>query len=198
MSVSRLAGQFKAGPLFDAISAIRDLGQILPVKLLIVGGGPARHVLEGLASQVNALLGRAAILFVGPMLDPRQAYAAADIVIGMGGSALRGLAFSKPVVVVGQDRYSKLFSPQSANLFYDTGMYGRAVSLEVNCGLKDELFKIMVDKELRRSLGNFGRDYVIKNHSLLNITKTLHGILSRSKVIENHDPSEIVRDTHQN
>ena len=113
VSVSRLAGEFKAGPLNDAIATVRRLGSQMPIKLLIVGDGPARALLQNEANSVNEELGRAAIVLVGPMLDPRPAYAAADVVVGMGGSALRALAFGKPLIVVGKERFARLFSPRA-------------------------------------------------------------------------------------
>jgi len=46
------------------------------------------------AALANANLDAKPSLLAGEMADPRSAYAAADIVIGMGGSALRGLALA--------------------------------------------------------------------------------------------------------
>ena len=48
----------------------------------------------------------------GEMLDPRPAYAAADVVLGMGGSALRGMAFGKPLVVQGVRRLLEAAHPR--------------------------------------------------------------------------------------
>ena len=39
--------------------------------------------------------GRTVISFAGMLVDPRAAYSAADIVVGMGSSALRAMAFAK-------------------------------------------------------------------------------------------------------
>ena len=49
--------------------------------------------------------GRQVVLLTGEIADPRPAYAAADVVVGQGGSALRGMAFGKPLVVVGEGRF---------------------------------------------------------------------------------------------
>ena len=87
--------------VLQAIDAVSELAPQLPIKLLIVGGGDGISAVEKRAAMVNARLGRQVVYPVGPMLDPRAAYEAADIVLGMGGSVLRGMAFSKPVVVQG-------------------------------------------------------------------------------------------------
>ena len=93
--VSRLAHTMKAESLHLAIDAVKALGRDSPIRLLIVGDGPARSELEERAASVNETLHRDTILLPGAWLDPRPAYEAADIVIGMGSSALRGMAYGK-------------------------------------------------------------------------------------------------------
>ncbi len=64
------------------------------------------------------------MVLTGAMVDPRPAYAAADVVVGMGGSALRGMAFGKAVIVVGERNFAEIFDPDTAERFYDRGIYG--------------------------------------------------------------------------
>ena len=73
---------------------------------------------------MNAAVGRAIIGLTGQIDDPRPAYAAADVVVGQGGSALRGMAFGKPVVVVGEDGFSELLTSDSSPIFLQQGWYG--------------------------------------------------------------------------
>ena len=54
--------------------------------------------------------GRQVVLLTGEIADPRSAYAAADVVVGQGGSALRGMAFGKPLIVVGEEGFSELLT----------------------------------------------------------------------------------------
>jgi glycosyltransferase involved in cell wall biosynthesis len=196
VSVSRLAGEFKAGPLNDAMATVRRLGRQLPIKLLIVGDGMARALLQNAADSVNAELRRAAIVLVGPMIDPRPAYAAADVVVGMGGSALRALAFGKPLIVVGKEGFARLFSPGSANWFHDSGMYGSAKDSVDGEGLSESLARLASSESLRTTLGMFGRDFVVKNHSLENIGAHLSNLLT-SAIEENSalplDPIDTIR-----
>lgn len=81
------------------------------VRLVIVGAGPSLEKLRARAAGANAALGRQAVLVPGQLADPRPAYQAADVVLGMGGSALRGLAFGKPVVVHGAAGYTAVHEP---------------------------------------------------------------------------------------
>ncbi|MGD9862004.1 MAG: glycosyltransferase [Pseudodonghicola sp.] len=166
VSVSRLAEFMKSESLQRAIEVMRCLGAALPLKLVIVGDGAARPRLEALAAAVNAELGRTAITFAGALADPRPAYAAADIVLGMGGSALRGLAFAKPLIVVGEKGFAHVFSPQSADRFRQTGIYGRGGGSPGNRSLAAALRALARDPALRQDLGAFGRHYVIDTHGL--------------------------------
>jgi glycosyltransferase involved in cell wall biosynthesis len=166
VSVSRLAEYMKAESLVQAIAAMDHLAGELPLKLVIVGSGEGRPRLEAQAYQVNERLGRKAIVFTGALSDPRPAYAAADIVMGMGGSALRGLAFAKPVVVVGTDGFARTFSPQLIDLFQRTGMYGYGDGAGRNSALQDALRTLAMNPRQRQDLGEFGRSFVVSHHGL--------------------------------
>src|SRR5207247_235462 len=124
VTVSRLAEWMKGESLGRTIDVVRTLGHHLPLRLLLVGDGSLRPKLQQLADAANAELGRAAVILTGALLDPRPAYAAADLVVGMGGSALRAMAFGKPVVIVGEHGFSAALNPQTAESFYYKGIYG--------------------------------------------------------------------------
>ena len=86
----------------NAIDAVSALPAELRVRLVIVGDGPARAELDALAASANARCGRTVATLVGAADDPRPWYAAADVVLGMGSSALRAMAYAKPLVVQGE------------------------------------------------------------------------------------------------
>ena len=124
--VCRLARELK---LEGLLTACRVVGQLAAegtdIRLAIVGDGPARLVVEEEAAKANALgTNPPAIHLVGEMVDPRPAYAAADIMLGMGGSALRGMAFGKPLIVQGEAGFWKLCDEESAPSFLAGGWYG--------------------------------------------------------------------------
>src|SRR5207237_10898328 len=76
------------------------------LDLVIVGTGDAEDVVRRKAEAANRRLGRPAVVLVGPMNDPRPAYAAADLVLGQGGSAIRAMSFTKPLIVIGEKGFS--------------------------------------------------------------------------------------------
>src|SRR5581483_4155704 len=124
--VSRLARAMKAEGIHQAIDAVALLPEHLAAELVIVGDGDAEDDLRHAAAAAEARAGRALVRFAGPMLDPRAAYKAADIVVGMGTSAARALAFGRPVVVVGEGGFCRTFAPGTAAQLIGAGFYGTA------------------------------------------------------------------------
>ena len=79
------------------------------------------------------------------MLDPRPAYAAADIVIGMGGSSLRGMAFGKPTIVVGIGSSRRFFSRDERPLLH-YGLYGEVPLHSENDALVEQIRRLAGDE----------------------------------------------------
>jgi L-malate glycosyltransferase len=171
--VSRLAVDLKLDALVRAIDAVAELAERLPVRLIVVGTGDAAVELEARAGKANARLRRPVIQLQGPMLDPRPAYAAADIVLGMGSSALRGLAFGKAVVVQGEEGFSAVFEPATCEQFYGQGFYGLGDGQPGPRALQRQIERLATDRQLRARLGAFGRDVVVERYSLRSASRSL-------------------------
>jgi glycosyltransferase involved in cell wall biosynthesis len=166
VTVSRLAIDLKLDALVQAIDAAGVLAGRLPVRLALVGDGPAAAALEERAAEVNRRHGREVVSFLGAMADPRPAYAAADVVVGMGSSALRALSIGRPVVVQGEGGFSKPFGPETLPYFLRHGFWGLdqpGWSVEQLAG---ELEALLADAGRRAELGAFGRRTVEERFSL--------------------------------
>ncbi|WP_424627918.1 glycosyltransferase [Bradyrhizobium sp. SYSU BS000235] len=166
--VSRLASALKLEGLLTACDAVGELARSQRVRLVIVGGGPMHDQVAAQAAAANATAGRQAVLLAGEMADPRTAYAAADIVIGMGGSALRALAFGKPLIVIGEDGFSEILTPASVSRFLKQGWYGTGPgSLGAGApALGMALQQLTNSADLRRDLSASARQLVIDRFSL--------------------------------
>src|SRR5258708_27753501 len=81
VTVSRLAHWMKSESLLRTIDAVRTLGRDVALRFVIVGDGAAQAKLQQRADEVNAELRRSVVILAGALLDPRPAYAAADIVV---------------------------------------------------------------------------------------------------------------------
>jgi glycosyltransferase involved in cell wall biosynthesis len=174
--VSRLAKTLKGESLARSIDAVRALGNDRPVKLVIVGDGDARSELERCAARVNAILGREAVRFLGAMLDPRPAYAAADIVIGMGGSSLRALAFGKPVIVVGEQGFSRPFNQATAAEFLYRGMYGVGSADTPGDPLAGQISELIDRRPEWPALGRDAREFVVRHFDLEHVGSQFHAL----------------------
>jgi glycosyltransferase involved in cell wall biosynthesis len=169
--VSRLAPELKLESLLAACDAAGELASSgTSLQLVLVGDGQARPLVEAAAEAANARAGTRIVTLTGLMKDPRPAYAAADIVLGMGTSALRGMAFAKPVVVQGEHGFCELLTPQSARQFLHQGWFGLGPPehgrSEAAARLTTILRDLAGDSERRLSLGRFARTVVTSRHSL--------------------------------
>lgn len=167
--ICRLVPELKLEGLLAACEAVGDLAVAgHRVRLVIVGDGRSRDAVADRASRLNAAAGRQVILLTGEIKDPRPAYAAADITVGQGGSALRGMAFGKPLVVVGERGFSELLTPDTAPLFLQQGWYGLGPGSSGSGvpALRLALERLIRSSELRQALGTFARRLVVDRFSL--------------------------------
>ncbi len=160
--VSRLARSMKLESVLDAVAAVEGLA--CPATLVVVGDGDGRPAVEDRGRVANRRLGRRAVVVTGPMVDPRPAYAAADIVLGMGGSALRAMAFARPVVVVGEGGFARVLDEESAGSFLWSGFYG--VGGGGSQGLVAEIGRLVDDPDLCHRLGVLGRSIAVERFGL--------------------------------
>ncbi|WP_375386211.1 glycosyltransferase [uncultured Microbacterium sp.] len=159
--VSRLVPELKAEGIFTAIEVAGNLAATHPFQLLIVGDGKARESMESAADAVNARVGAGTVVFTGQLDDPRAAYAVADIAIGMGGSALRSLAFGKPLVVQGELGFFRTLTPETLADFQWRGWYGVGDDVADGAGaLARQLEPLLADAQRRRDLGEYSRRVV--------------------------------------
>ena len=176
--ICRLVPDLKLEGLVASCDAVGELGRTgYPVRLVIVGDGPAKNKVGERAAMANAVAGRQVVLLTGEIADPRPAYAAADVVVGQGGSALRGMAFGKPLVVVGENGFSELLTPNSAPTFLHQGWYGVGPgSLGAGApALRLALERLIGSRELRRQLGAYGHQLALDRFSLHHAARVQEG-----------------------
>lgn len=167
VAVTRLAHEMKLEGLLAAIRGLIALNRQRPVDFVVVGDGPARREVEDGAWAANAAIGRTAVRLTGELVDPRPAYAASDIQLAMGSSALRALAFGKPTVVQGERGFWRLLDEQSLDYFRWTGWYGVGESSDSGTDRLLSVIKpVIEDPDLRQHLGHFGRTVARSHFSL--------------------------------
>ncbi|WP_299363832.1 glycosyltransferase [uncultured Paracoccus sp.] len=166
VTVSRLSLDIKIDALVRAVDAMEELASDIPIRLAIVGGGQASDALRARAEALNRRVGRDVIVFAGPWLDPRTAYAAADLVLGMGSSALRALAIGRPLIVQGLNAFSVVFGPDTLPVFLRQGFFGEG-ECEPGAGrLARQIAELYRAPARREALGAYGRSVVTERFSL--------------------------------
>lgn len=154
VSVSRLAAELKLEGLLTAIDVAGELAAATPLRLLIAGDGPARAEVEERAAKANAVAGAEVVVLAGELADPRPAYAVADIALGMGGSALRAMAFGAPLIVQGERGFWELLTPETLPQFLWAGWYGVGDDPAAGAAaLRRHLLTLLADPDLRARLG---------------------------------------------
>ena len=147
--------------------AVAMLAPETGAQLVVVGDGPARAHLEDVAARVNAGTGTTTVTLTGELADPRPAYAAGDVLLGMGGSALRAMAFAKPLIVLGELGFALPLTPDTVDTFLWQGFYGLGDGDRRPDGLADLLRPLLGDPALRAELGSFARRFVEDRFSLV-------------------------------
>lgn len=167
VAVTRLANQLKLEGLLSAIDAVRRLAKHSPTRLVIVGDGPARSEVAERAAAANRETGEETVVLTGEMMDPRAAYAAAGLCLAMGGSALRSMAWAKPVVVQGERGFFRLLDADSLKTFLWQGWYGIG---EAHLSGSDTLVNILTPvigrPDRLQELGAFSRQVIESRFSL--------------------------------
>ena len=164
--VGRIASELKLEGLLSAVEAVRRVGGATRLRLVIVGDGPARGEVEAAAAAANRDVARTVVDVIGSRSDPRPWYAGADVALGMGGSALRAMAFGKPLVVQGEQGFWRLLTPDTLPEFLRQGWYGVGDGGSGADNLIKCLGELAVGPDLRAELGEFGRAVVEERFSL--------------------------------
>jgi glycosyltransferase involved in cell wall biosynthesis len=154
--VGRLSAEHeKARGVAAAIDALAAASDLPPTTLLVAGDGDDAEAVRAAARRARESVALEVVL-LGDVPDPRDVYDAADVVFGMGGSALRGLAHAKPLIVQGRDGFWLPFGPDTADVFLSQGFFGSGDTgqrfVTALAGLRDPA--------VRRALGEFGRGFV--------------------------------------
>src|SRR3954471_14358418 len=84
----------------------------------------------------------------------------------MGGSALRAMAFAKPLIVLGELGFAELLTPETAAVFLWQGFYGLGNGDTRAEGLAALIRPLLNDTRRRSELGGFSRRWVESRFSL--------------------------------
>lgn len=175
--------------VLEAIRVVDRLADRLPISLLVAGDGEGRDTVRTRAAAVNAKHRRTVVRQVGFQLDSAPVYAAADIVLGMGSSAIKGMAHSKPLVVHGEAGFWQLMDESTVYGFLHDGWYGHGGAGARD--LTDALTRLAESRVLRQHLGTLGHEVVVERYDFRSAAAhlaaiyedTVHQRCSRSTMV---------------
>lgn len=169
----------KLDGVLDAIEVVGRVGAREPVRLLVVGEGAGLPLVSERAEAVNRRLGRPAVTVAGSMVDPRDAYDAADVILGMGSSALKGMAFAKPLVVLGEHGFSSLLDATTLPRFLQQGWWGTGTG-DGAAALESAISGALTRRDDWDALGRLGRGVVEEKYSLSSAIEAQIAIYERA------------------
>ncbi|MCB1297622.1 MAG: glycosyltransferase family 4 protein [Microthrixaceae bacterium] len=172
--VGRLSAEHqKARGIVAALDTLAATADLPPVTVIVAGAGDEESLVVQAAARANEHP-NIDVRLLGNVPDPRPVYDAADIVFGMGGSALRAMSHAKPVIVQGRDGFWLLLSPETAPQFRITGYFGEGTSGGPTFG--ELVTRLIAQPIMRDQLGQFGRELVVADYSLAHAARLIESI----------------------
>ena len=98
------------------------------------------------------------------------------IMLGMGGSAARSLAFGKPLIVVGEYGWFRRFDPESSDMLFRNSFWSEESVDDPPGMLLEELRPLLSSPELRATRGTQSRRFAEASFGLARMTERLVGI----------------------
>lgn len=99
-------------PAYGLIEKIQKLDDAVPgIEVIIVGDGACFEDMRRKAEYANAKLNRRAIIMAGPRTDINEIHANADVCVGVSRAILEPMIMEKKCVVVGQEGYIGILTP---------------------------------------------------------------------------------------
>lgn len=178
--VGRLSREHeKARGVAAAIEELAASGHSRPITLLVAGAGDDEAIVAAAVTRAAKLDGSLEVRLLGDVPDPRTVYDAADVVFGMGSSALRGMAHAKPLIVQGLNGYWRLLDENSAPEFFEQGYFGAGPTAGPT--FTNIVLGLIANADERVRLGAFGRRLVVERYSLDRATADTEGVYRKTR-----------------
>lgn len=169
--VGRLSWEKRCSILIEAIHILKERGRRF--KLVVVGDGPERPYLEG---QVVAYGLESEVTFEGWRANVLPYYRRADVIAvpslkeSLGLTILEAMLHGRAVVACRVRGIPEIVSDN------ETGIL---VNPDDPVGLADALERCLTDPQLRARLGEAGRRYVLKHHTIEAMIDAVIGVYDR-------------------
>lgn len=156
---------FAAHKLIEAVPKIETA--VEGTEFLIVGGGNDFDSIKREADDMNARLGRRAIIVTGSRTDINRLVAAGDVFVGVSRAALEAMACEKPAVIAGNEGYIGIFDENKRKTAFDTNFCCRGCDGTTAEALAEDLIHILTaGEDERKRLGEYSLKTVKEHYSV--------------------------------
>ncbi|MFC7688250.1 glycosyltransferase [Ureibacillus sp. GCM10028918] len=163
------------------LRACKDLklNPIPNLHVIVVGDGDRLSDIQNLSQMIEKQCKDSFIHIVGEQRNMHAYYSAADCIVGTGRVALEAMASEKPVIAVGNHGYfgtvNKTNIDEAWNHYF--GDHGSKTSCSRHI-LRDELKKLLLDKENLKVYGIESREMVEEKFNIQNVVMDIVKIYS--------------------
>ncbi len=170
--VSRMDKSRGEVPLMLAKSAETLCEKFPNLEIMLVGGSVLSGEenllieMEKIASELNAKLGRQALILTGARTDIKELIATADIFVGVSRAALEAMAEEKPVILAGNEGYLGIFGRDNTDIAVKTNFCCRECDAATQDAIEKDICTLleMSENELAE-LGRYNRSLIIERYS---------------------------------
>ncbi|WP_052424666.1 glycosyltransferase [Streptomyces fulvoviolaceus] len=187
--VARLCRQKGQDVLLAAWAEIED--RIPEARLVLVGGGPDRSVLAARASPT--------VRFAGAVVDPRDWYLAADLVVlasrweaGMALAPMEAMACSRPVVVTDVPGAREILPPHHVPF--------AVVPLEDPGALAAAAARLLADPATSGALGEEAQAHIRRHYDVRQVVERMYTVYYDARRVwaaDLHGPNSTTADTRR-
>ncbi len=155
-------------PLLKLLDVFEDIAEKIPdIELLIIGEGNIFKDIRARANQLNAVLGRKAIVMTGARTDVSRLLSCATVCLGVARAILESMAMAKPVVIAGVEGYIGILTKENVDVAKANNFTCRGCLPIDSDILKADILSVLeADEEERSEMGKYGRRLVQADYSL--------------------------------
>lgn len=174
LHISRLTGKFAETALALSSSVLALLQWYPDLLLILVGDGDRSEQVLQRALEVDARIGRAAVVYIGPRNDVERLLLAADLVVGVGRVALEGMSCGKPVLIAGESGIAGPVLESTWKKLAEHNFTARSGGQPLEAGrlassIKETLV-LFEDVDMKKKTSDFLRTLVVTEFSVKKMT----------------------------
>ncbi|UCF05095.1 MAG: glycosyltransferase family 4 protein [bacterium] len=156
----------KIGSIRNAIDAMSILAlRGRNIYLAIAGEGRLFNDAKKMCEDANRDCGREVVRLLGGITETSRFLAWSDIVLGIGRSAVEGMASGRPTLIVGENGLAGTVDPEQVALLQYHNFAGRNAKTPIApVHLADAIEEIMNNRPRYEQLAAFARKYAIDNY----------------------------------